>query len=38
MRDGLICREHGYEIWRDINDTVRVNDDIPANARVEVFD
>ena len=38
MRDGLICREHGYEIWRDINDTVRVNDDIPADARVEVFD
>jgi hypothetical protein len=38
MRDGMIAREHGYEIWRDINDHARVNDDIPANAKVEVFD
>ncbi|GHJ47090.1 hypothetical protein Cs7R123_44320 [Catellatospora sp. TT07R-123] len=37
MRDGKICREHGYEIWRDINDRDRVNDDIPADATVEVF-
>ena len=37
MRDGLICRENGYEIWRDINDRARVNDDIPADANVEVF-
>ena len=31
-RDGKICREHGYEIWRDINDHARVKDDIPATA------
>ena len=36
-RDGKICREHGYEIWRDINDHARVQDDIPATATVEVF-
>jgi hypothetical protein len=36
-RDGKICRENGYEIWRDINDTARVRDDIPATATVEVF-
>ena len=36
-RDGKICREHGYEIWRDINDHARVRDDIPATATVEVF-
>jgi ketosteroid isomerase-like protein len=37
IRDGKICRENGYEIWRDINDTVRVRDDIPQNATVQVF-
>ena len=37
-RDGKICRENGYEIWRDINDTTRVRDDIPDTATVEVFD
>ena len=36
-RDGKICRENGYEIWRDINDTARVRDDIPQNAMVQVF-
>lgn len=36
-RDGKICRENGYEIWRDIKDTVRVRDDIPETATVEVF-
>ncbi len=36
-RDGKICREHGYEIWRDINDHARVQDDIPTTATVEVF-
>jgi hypothetical protein len=36
-RDGKICREHGYEIWRDINDHARVKDDIPATATVQVF-
>ena len=36
-RDGKICRENGYEIWRDINDTARVRDDIPETATVEVF-
>ena len=37
LRDGKICRENGYEIWRDINDHVRVKDDVPAGAHVEVF-
>jgi SnoaL-like domain len=36
-RDGKICRENGYEIWRDINDQVRVRDDIPETAVVQVF-
>src|SRR5580692_10758959 len=36
-RDGKICRENGYEIWRDISDTTRVRDDIPDSAVVEVF-
>jgi ketosteroid isomerase-like protein len=36
-RDGKICREHGYEIWRDINDHARIQDDIPATATVQVF-
>ena len=36
-RDGKICRENGYEIWRRADDTVRVNDDIPATATVEEF-
>jgi hypothetical protein len=36
-RDGKICRENGYEIWRDINDTVWVRDDIPPGATVQVF-
>jgi hypothetical protein len=38
LRDGMVCRENGYEIWRDINDRARVNDDIPAGAHIEVFD
>ena len=38
LRDGKICRENGYEIWRRADDTVRVNDDIPADAHVEVFE
>ena len=36
-RDGKIFREHGYEIWRDINDHARVQDDIPATATVQEF-
>ena len=36
-RDGKICWEHGYEIWRDIRDHARVRDDIPATATVQVF-
>ena len=36
-RDGKICRENGYEIWRDINDSARVRDDIPETATVQVF-
>jgi ketosteroid isomerase-like protein len=37
-RDGKICREHGYEIWRRADDAAVVNDDIPATATVQVFD
>ncbi len=37
-RDGKICRENGYEIWRRADDTARVRDDIPDGATVEVFD
>jgi hypothetical protein len=36
-RDGKVCREHGYEIWRRADDTARVNDDIPAGAVVQEF-
>ena len=36
-RDGKISRENGYEIWRRADDTARVNDDIPADAKVEIF-
>lgn len=36
-RDGKICRENGYKTWRDINDTVRVRDNIPATAIVQEF-
>lgn len=38
MRDGKICRENGYEIWRRADDTIRVNDDIPPTATVQTFD
>ncbi|MGI5176504.1 nuclear transport factor 2 family protein [Dactylosporangium sp. CA-152071] len=38
MRDGKICRENGYELWRRADDTDRVNDDIHADAVVTVFD
>ncbi|ODU05466.1 MAG: hypothetical protein ABS81_07545 [Pseudonocardia sp. SCN 72-86] len=37
-RDGRICRENGYEIWRRADDTVRVRDDIPADAVVTEFE
>lgn len=37
-RDGKICRENGYEIWRRADDTVRVRDDIPEGATVTAFD
>jgi len=37
MRDGKICRENGYEIWRRADDTARVQDDIPEHATSEVF-
>jgi ketosteroid isomerase-like protein len=36
LRDGKICRENGYELWRRADDKV-VNDDIPATATVTVF-
>ena len=36
-RDGKICRENGYEIWRRADDTVCVRDDIPATASIEEF-
>jgi len=38
MRDGKICRENGYEIWRRADDTARVNDLIPAGAPTQLFD
>jgi hypothetical protein len=37
LRDGRICRENAYEIWRRADD-VTVNDDIPADAVVTIFD
>lgn len=37
-RDGKICRENSYEIWRRADDDVRVVDVIPDTATVEVFD
>lgn len=36
-RDGKICRENGYEIWRRADDAIRVNDYIPETAVVEQF-
>jgi SnoaL-like domain len=36
-RDGKICRENGYEIWRRADDELRVQDDIPEGATSEVF-
>lgn len=36
-RDGKICRENGYEIWRRADDTTRVQDDIPEGAPSEIF-
>jgi ketosteroid isomerase-like protein len=37
MRDGKICRENGYEIWRRAGDLQVVNDDIPDTATSETF-
>ncbi|MCA2255994.1 nuclear transport factor 2 family protein [Mycobacterium intracellulare] len=37
MRDGKICRENGYEIWRRASDKHLVQDDIPATATTETF-
>ena len=34
-RDGKICRENGYEIWRRANDAAIVRDDLPAGATYE---
>ena len=36
-RDGKICRENGYEIWRRADDPNVVNDDISATATVQEF-
>jgi len=33
-RDGKICRENGYEIWRRADDPATVRDDIPETATV----
>ncbi|MDX6739576.1 nuclear transport factor 2 family protein [Actinocorallia sp. A-T 12471] len=38
LRDGKICRENGYEIWRRAEDTHLVRDDIPADAVVQEFE
>jgi hypothetical protein len=37
LRDGKICRENSYEIWRRADDEVRVVDVIPDTAAV-VYD
>ena len=37
LRDGKICRENAYEIWRRADD-LTVNDDIPEDAVVTIFD
>ena len=36
-RDGKICRENGYEIWRRADDAAIVRDDIPATAITQEF-
>ena len=36
-RDGKICRENGYEIWRRADDERLVRDDIPEDAVVQEF-
>jgi ketosteroid isomerase-like protein len=36
-RDGKICRENAYEIWREAGDTERVRDEVPAGASIEAF-
>ena len=36
-RDGKICRENGYEIWRRADDARLVRDDIPEDAVVQEF-
>jgi hypothetical protein len=36
-RDGKVCRENGYEIWRRADDATVVRDDIPAGAVVQEF-
>ena len=33
-RDGKICRENGYEIWRRADDPTTVRDDIPESATI----
>ena len=37
IRDGKICRENAYEIWRKAGD-VTVNDDIPEGAVTTYYD
>ena len=37
LRDGKICRENGYEIWRRADDDAIVCDDVPAGSHTEVF-
>jgi hypothetical protein len=37
-RDGKICRENGYEIWRRADDERLVRDDIPEDAVVQEFE
>jgi hypothetical protein len=37
-RDGKICRENGYEIWRRADDAATVRDDIPESATVVFAD
>jgi len=37
LRDGKICRENGYEMWRRADDDTIVNDDVPAESHTEIF-
>jgi len=37
LRDGKICRENGYEIWRRADDEALVRDDVPPDSQTVTF-